>query len=91
MGCSIIIQTTAVPATPPAPTGGCGNCWAAGYCAAYVPGSTQVPPNCPLGFTSEPAGPPPIVSLALPMSPLPFTLKRPAQQEVEVDKLELTL
>lgn len=30
------------------PGGGCAGCWAAGYCAAYLPTSLQPPLACPL-------------------------------------------
>ncbi len=32
-------------------SGGCANCWAAGYCAAYAPASLLPPTTCPLALT----------------------------------------
>ncbi|WP_460585788.1 hypothetical protein [Hymenobacter arcticus] len=82
MYCSTIL-TAAKPAGPPRPTGGCGNCWAAGYCAAYSPASTQVPANCPLGITSEPANVPPLPpvrgTVAPETSPTLSSAKRPCR------------
>ena len=31
---------------------GCTGCWAAGYCAAFSPASSQPPTSCPLGDTA---------------------------------------
>ena len=33
-------------------SGGCTGCWAAGYCAAFSPASSQPPTSCPLGDTA---------------------------------------